>query len=372
MKAHIVNESAVVRSPRVMQVEGMFDVPVSEKNRLEWDVDLPVEDQDWSIGLIVGPSGAGKSSIARNLFGDHMVDGFEWPRDRSVLDAFPSSMSVKDVVGLLTAVGFGSPPAWMRPFGTLSNGEQFRVTVARALAESSELAVIDEFTSVVDRQVAKVASHAVAKAVRRSGRRLVAVSCHYDIVDWLQPDWVYLPHERSFQWRSVQPRPGLDLAIHPIDRSVWPLFARHHYLSHTLSPSAQCFGGFIGDELVAFVSHIHFPHPRTRNIRHGHRHVVLPDWQGLGIVGHMLDWLGLHLWERGYRLRHAVAHPGMIAYMQRSPRWEYRGKAGDMRSSSLHVDMRQRHQKVRTLNTQAFEYRPPAGSVRLPGPRTLQ
>jgi ABC-type ATPase with predicted acetyltransferase domain len=35
---------------------------------------------------------------------------------------------------------------------------------------------VDEFTSVVDRQVAKVASHTVQKAVRRQSRQLVAVT----------------------------------------------------------------------------------------------------------------------------------------------------------------------------------------------------
>ncbi len=88
------------------------------------------------------------------------------------------------------ALGFSSPPAWLRPFHLLSNGEQFRVTLARALAEMPELAVVDEFTSVVDRTVARIGSGAISRAVRRSGRRLVAVTCHYDVLPWLEPDWV--------------------------------------------------------------------------------------------------------------------------------------------------------------------------------------
>jgi ABC-type ATPase with predicted acetyltransferase domain len=64
--------------------------------------------------------------------------------------------------------------------------------MARALSEDTDMVVIDEFTSVVDRQVAQVASHTVQKAVRRTpGRQFVAVTCHYDVTDWLQPDWVY-------------------------------------------------------------------------------------------------------------------------------------------------------------------------------------
>src|SRR5439155_19760773 len=52
------------------------------------------------------------------------------------------------------------------------------------------LPIFDEFTSVVDRTVAQIGSAAVAKTIRRSGKQLVAASCHYDVIEWLQPDWI--------------------------------------------------------------------------------------------------------------------------------------------------------------------------------------
>ncbi|NRQ34500.1 hypothetical protein HII36_21995 [Nonomuraea sp. NN258] len=194
-------------------------------------------------------------------------------------------MGIKDIVGLLTAVGLSSPPAWLRPYKTLSNGEAFRASMAGALAEHAGLLVVDEFTSVVDRQVAKVASHAVAKSVRRAGRQLVAVTCHYDVVDWLQPDWVYDVATAAFTWRSVQPRPTFQLDIHAADRSLWQLFRHHHHLSGDISNAAQCFTGCIDGKPVAFAAYRHFQHPRVRDIKLGHRLAVLPDFQGLSIGG---------------------------------------------------------------------------------------
>jgi len=229
----------------VAQVEAMFDVPPSERSSLAWDVDIPIDDIEWNVGLIVGPSGCGKTTIARELFGDNLCTGFDWDSDRSILDSFAPKMSIKHVVGHLTSVGFGSPPAWLRPFGVLSCGEQFRVTIARALAESTGIVVVDEFTSVVDRQVATVASYAIQKAIRRAGRKFIAISCHYDIIDWLQPDWVYEPQTRTFARRSLQQHPPLRLELREVGRETWKMFAHHHYLSRSLNPSSRCVGGYI-------------------------------------------------------------------------------------------------------------------------------
>jgi GNAT superfamily N-acetyltransferase len=344
----------------------MFDIPPHERSTSEWTVSLPLHERDWGVGLIVGPSGAGKTSVARALFPEQLVAEFAWPAERSILDAFPEGMSIKDITGSLTAVGFGSPPAWFRPYASLSTGEQFRVTIARALAESPDRVVIDEFTSTVDRQVAQVASHAIQKAVRRAKRQLVAVTCHYDVVDWLQPDWIYQPHTGEFAWRFLQRHPPLELRLHSVHHSVWPVFARHHYLSSELNKSAVCFGGWIGDELVGFTSYLHLPHYRVKNVKLGHRLVVLPDYQGLGIGGRMDDWLGQKLYEEGYRYHNVVSHPAMIAYYSASPRWRLFRGAG-AKSYPLHSygsleknpTLVRRHAHPRNLQTMAFEYVPP-------------
>lgn len=152
------------------------------------------------IGLIVGPSGCGKTSLLKHIYGEPRR--FEW-NAASVIDDFSASLTIEDITGACQAVGFNTVPAWMRPFKHLSNGEQFRVTLARHLVEGDDPITVDEFTSVVDRQVAKIASHAVQKHVRRKGLRFVACSCHYDIVDWLQPDWLLEPAVMGFERRDV-------------------------------------------------------------------------------------------------------------------------------------------------------------------------
>jgi GNAT superfamily N-acetyltransferase len=350
----------VARSPRVLQVAGMFDLPLEDKASLTLRASLPLGERPWSIGLVTGPSGAGKSTLARHLWPGAMAGRHDWPADAALVDGFPASMGIREVTGLLSAVGLSSPPAWVRPYRTLSNGEAFRADVARALAGRDGLVVIDEFTSVVDRQVAKVASHAVQKAVRRSGRQLVAVTCHYDVEDWLQPDWAYDVAAAELSWRQVQPHPPVRLGVHAADRSLWPLFARHHYLSAGIHQSARCFAAFHQGRPVAFAAYLHFPHPRAKNIKVSHRVVVLPDWQGLGIGGRLSEWLGQHLHEQGLRFRATTAHPARIAYYARSPRWRLQPSAAPpgVHGPRSAGRFRASQGALRRLSTRTFEYAP--------------
>ena len=103
----------------------------------------------------------------------------------------PSGKSIKDIERTFTSVGFSSPPSWLKPYEVLSNGEKMRVDLARCILEDRDLVVFDEFTSVVNREVAKTASFAISKAVKQSGKQFIAVSCHKDIIEWLEPDWIF-------------------------------------------------------------------------------------------------------------------------------------------------------------------------------------
>ena len=337
-----------MRSPRVMQLEGMFDVPPSERSEVRWRVSLPLEEKPWQIGLIVGASGSGKTSVARELFGDRIISGYDWPADKSIIDAFPASLSIKDITGALSSVGFSSPPSWLRPFRVLSNGEQFRATIARAMLESDGLFVVDEFTSVVDRTVARIGSHAIAKAVRGRGKQFIAVSCHYDIIDWLQPDWIYEPGTDSFQWRELQCRPAIQIEIRRVHHSAWQLFKHHHYLSAELARGSICFLALIEDHPAAFVSVINFPHPKRSGWR-GHRAVCLPDFQGVGIGNAVADYVAGLFRATGRPYFAVTSHPALTRRCARSPLWKMtrppsrtpaQGRSGIRRMAGTHANAR--------------------------------
>jgi GNAT superfamily N-acetyltransferase len=315
----IAVSTPIIPSARVRQVEGMFDLPAEKVSSVVWTPSAFVLPESWSIGLIVGPSGAGKSTLAQHVFGS-VGEEWQWSDDRSILDGFPAGMPIREVVSLLSSVGLSSPPAWLRPYKVLSTGEKFRVDVARALASSDERVVIDEFTSVVDRTVAQIGSAAVAKTVRASGKQLVAVSCHYDIIDWLDPDWVYEPHIDRLERRSLRQRPPITLDIVRVHYSAWGLFRKHHYLDTTIHRAAKCFVALWNGRPVAFSSWL--PSPGHANAWREHRTVCLPDYQGVGIGNALSDYCASVVKAVGRRPISSTSHPAMIRSRAKSPKWK--------------------------------------------------
>jgi GNAT superfamily N-acetyltransferase len=168
--------------------------------------------------------------------------------------------------------------------------------------------------------VARIGSAAVAKAIRqgRIACRFVAVTCHYDVTEWLAPDWVIDMASSTFDWRCLQ-RPPIELAVFRCRRAAWRLFARHHYLSGALNPTSRCFLGLWRNEPVSFCATL------AMIGRKGHRRisriVTLPDYQGIGIGMAMTEAVAqIHRGE-GFRVSVTASHPALIAHCRRSPHW---------------------------------------------------
>jgi GNAT superfamily N-acetyltransferase len=287
-------------------------------NTLAMPEELP---KDFSLGVIVGASGSGKSTLLKR-FGE--VVPLSWQHNRAIAAHFPD----EDAAERFNAVGLNSVPTWTKPYNVLSMGERFRADLARSLHDD---AVIDEFTSVVDRNVAISASKAMRKHIAAKGiKRVVIASCHRDVLPWLEPDWVIDTDSRSW---ALHPKeclrhPEIVVQVYSATRTAWELFHKHHYLTAELSKSAQKFLAVWNGTIVGFASSLSFPHAHIKKAYRGHRTVILPDFQGLGIGVRLSDWVAKWHKSQGHRYYSRTTHPRMGAYRDNSNEWKATSSSG--------------------------------------------
>ncbi len=320
MTAIANNHGPPARSFRVAQVEGMFDVSLEAAASVDYQADIPGLDQPWTIGAIVGPSASGKSTVARQTYGPAMATSPTWPTELPLIDALPAA-SIHQLTATLTSVGLGSVPAWLRPYHVLSGGEQFRADVARALLQPGQVAVIDEFTSLLDRTTAQFACLALGKALRGGAitKRLIAVTCHADMLDWLAPDWVVEMPGGDCHWRSLR-RPHIPLDVSACSPEIWRLFAPHHYLNSGPLPVAQFFAAWWNQTPVAVAALVGLwgraGHKRVARL------VTQPQFQGVGIGGRLLDCVATWQAEEGFTTHITAGHPAIWRHCRRSAHWQ--------------------------------------------------
>ena len=190
----IVLESNIVNDNYTQFLYDSYDIQNREKTVTE--VPIPSKEDmeamnkdDWNILLICGKSGSGKSTILREIYGD--VKPIEYDYNKCVISQFPR-LSEEEACDLLSSMGLSSVPTWLRKPQELSNGERARLDIAKAIYDANGgIVVLDEYTSVVNRTAAKSMSHALQRYVRQKGLKVIIASCHFDIIEWLQCDYMF-------------------------------------------------------------------------------------------------------------------------------------------------------------------------------------
>jgi len=291
-----------------------FDYALDHADFYPWSV--PSLPNEWGIGLIVGASGSGKSLLLKE-FGT--ITTPEWQTNKSIVSHFSDAQKAME---MMYAVGLSAVPTWTKPHSVLSTGEKFRADLARQLYDG---AIIDEFTSVVDRTVAKATSNTFQKYVRtNSVHNIVLASCHRDIIPWLQPDWIIDTDAGMFciRPRECLQREPMVAEVYEVSGAMWSHFVEHHYLVRSLNPSSTCFLAVIDGTPAGFGAVLSFPSGTIKNARRAHRIVVKPEFQGLGLGVRLSDWKAKYFSNAGYRYFSKTTHPRLGQYRDNSTLWK--------------------------------------------------
>ena len=326
MKVEVHNKVSDFNSYRAARVKSLFNAESGCNFDLEIDnVDLS---GDWNIGVVVGPSGSGKTSIGRQIFGENKIYDYTqgWSPDKPIIDDIAPNGDFNEVTAALANVGLGSVPSWLRPFRVLSNGEQFRAGLAKIVCEKPDEIVIDEFTSVIDRQIARIGSQAFQKAWRRGNPKgkVVLLTPHYDILDWIQPDWVIDTKTKTFVRGLLRQRPKINLDIWQVDKSYWKFYKPHYYLDLPEPVAAMHFIGTVDGELACHI--VVTPRFEVHGYR-ATRLVTMPEWQGAGVGSKFLNFIAQYHLDGNGRGGHKyvtyfhTSHPQLCAYLRHSQKW---------------------------------------------------
>ena len=326
MKVEVHNKVSDFNSYRAARVKSLFNAESGCNFDLEIDnVDLS---GDWNIGVVVGPSGSGKTSIGRQIFGENKIYDYTqgWSPDKPIIDDIAPNGDFNEVTAALANVGLGSVPSWLRPFRVLSNGEQFRAGLAKIVCEKPDEIVIDEFTSVIDRQIARIGSQAFQKAWRRGNPKgkVVLLTPHYDILDWIQPDWVIDTKTKTFVRGVLRQRPKMNLDIRQGNKSYWKFYQPHYYLDLPEPVAAMHFIGTVDGELACHI--VVAPRFEVHGYR-ATRLVTMPEWQGAGVGSKFLNFIAQYHLDGNGRGGHKyvtyfhTSHPQLCAYLRHSQKW---------------------------------------------------
>jgi GNAT superfamily N-acetyltransferase len=121
------------------------------------------------------------------------------------------------------------------------------------------------------------------------------------------------------------------------------MFKDHHYLTSDISKATRCYIAMWDGEIVGFLASIAMPNGFVKNAWRGHRVVILPDYQGLGIGVKFIDACAqIHL-DEGLKFFSRTAHPRMGYYMQHSELWKPTSKNKKLRKDVTHDNLFNNH-----------------------------
>jgi len=196
-EVEVILQSPVSTGFRCKLACDSLDIDVNKKSIHKLKIENINIPDEWNVGVIYGASGSGKTTLAKKLFGEdcfHSVIKDSTP----IIEQLPESFNYEDCATALNEIGLTSVPCWVRPVNTLSNGQRARAEAVLLMCQESEMTAIDEWTSVVDRTVAKAMSHCIQKYAKRNKRKIILLTCHADVIEWLKPDWLIDCNKQSF------------------------------------------------------------------------------------------------------------------------------------------------------------------------------
>lgn len=184
--------TSVKRTPRVLEIAESFGLGLSDKEFVVYD-NLALEVRPADVVYITGQSGSGKSLLLKDLSAAMRAAGLkvadlnevELP-DEPVIECV--GKTIFEATDLLAKAGISDAYIYTRRPAELSDGQRYRLKLAKVMESGADVWIADEFGAVLDRATAKAVAFNVAKVARREGKTLMVATTHTDLVGELAPN----------------------------------------------------------------------------------------------------------------------------------------------------------------------------------------
>lgn len=184
--------TSVKRTPRVLEIAEGFGLGLSDKEFVVYD-NLDVDVRQGDVVYITGQSGSGKSLLLKDLTTKMREQGLKVTdlneielEDEPVIELV--GKNIGEATDLLAKAGISDAWIYIRKPSELSDGQRYRLKLAKVMDSDADVWIADEFGAILDRVTAKIVAFSIAKVARRMGKTLMVATTHSDMIDELGPD----------------------------------------------------------------------------------------------------------------------------------------------------------------------------------------
>ena len=257
-------------------------------------LDLELPNKLPNITYITGESGCGKTTLMKEMLSLYNLQEsipeikkdtplFLWGKDKE--------LNLK----LLSLVGLGDSTLFISKYHELSDSQQYRAKLYSLLLNDNEYLILDEFLSTLDRKTAKAVAYMFQKAIRKLNKKLIVITAHEDLRDYLQADLII--HGKAFpsEWKVEVLQqdinnPFLNTLIIKQEEKIWYRNARLgelHYKGKYTGGVKDYYGMYLNNDLIGLLIGTYRMHDGGRRIS---RVVIHPSYRGCGLGVHLIKY----------------------------------------------------------------------------------